>query len=65
MGRIPGVFCSLLLGLAGSHSSGIIGSHVSMVDVGRSQVFGPSGVMLLTVWMRQAAAASRWVTRGG
>jgi hypothetical protein len=28
---------------------GIIGSHVSLVDVGRLQVFGPPGVMLLTL----------------
>ena len=33
----------------GSRSYGIIGSHVSLVDVGRLQVFGPPGVMLLTV----------------
>ena len=34
---------------SGSRSYGIIGSHVSLVDVGRLQVFGPPGVMLLTV----------------
>lgn len=28
---------------------GIIGSHVSLVDVGRLQLFGPPGVMLLTI----------------
>jgi hypothetical protein len=28
---------------------GIIGSHVSLVDVGRLQLFGPPGVLLLTV----------------
>lgn len=28
---------------------GIIGSHVSLVDVGRLQVFGPPGVLLLSV----------------
>jgi hypothetical protein len=33
----------------GSRFYGIIGSHVSLVDVGRLQVFGPPGVMLLTV----------------
>jgi len=32
----------------GSRFYGIIGSHVSLVDVGRLQVFGPPGVMLLT-----------------
>ncbi len=30
-------------------SYGIIGSHLSLVDVGRLQVFGPPGVLLLTV----------------
>ena len=33
----------------GSRFYGIIGSHISLVDVGRVQVFGPPGVMLLTV----------------
>ena len=33
----------------GSRFYGIIGSHISLVDVGRLQVFGPPGVMLLTV----------------
>jgi hypothetical protein len=33
----------------GSRYYGIIGSHLSLVDVGRLQVFGPPGVMLLTV----------------
>jgi len=33
----------------GSRFYGIIGSHLSLVDVGRLQVFGPPGVMLLTV----------------
>ena len=33
----------------GSRFYGIIGSHMSLVDVGRLQVFGPPGVMLLTV----------------
>jgi hypothetical protein len=28
---------------------GIVGSHVSLVDVGRLQVFGPPGVMVLSV----------------
>ena len=34
---------------SGPRSYGIIGSHLSLVDVGRLQVFGPPGVMLLTV----------------
>ena len=34
---------------SGARSYGIIGSHVSLVDVGRLQVFGPPGVMLLSV----------------
>jgi hypothetical protein len=34
---------------SGSRFYGIVGSHVSLVDVGRLQVFGPPGVMLLTV----------------
>ena len=34
---------------SGPRFYGIIGSHVSLVDVGRLQVFGPPGVMLLTV----------------
>ena len=34
---------------SGGRFYGIIGSHVSLVDVGRLQVFGPPGVMLLTV----------------
>jgi hypothetical protein len=33
----------------GARFYGIIGSHISLVDVGRVQVFGPPGVMLLTV----------------
>jgi hypothetical protein len=33
----------------GARTYGIIGSHVSLVDVGRLQLFGPPGVMLLTV----------------
>jgi len=32
-----------------SRSYGLIGSHVSLVDVGRLQVFGPPGVLLLSV----------------
>jgi hypothetical protein len=28
---------------------GIVGSHLSLVDIGRIQLFGPPGVMLLTV----------------
>jgi hypothetical protein len=28
---------------------GIVGSHVSLVDIGRIQLFGPPGVMLLTI----------------
>ena len=34
---------------SGGRLYGVIGSHVSLVDVGRLQVFGPPGVMLLTV----------------
>ena len=30
-------------------SYGLIGSHLSLVDIGRVQVFGPPGVMLLSV----------------
>ena len=30
-------------------SYGIVGAHVSLVDVGRLQIFGPPGVMLLSV----------------
>jgi hypothetical protein len=33
---------------SGGRFYGIIGSHISLVDVGRLQVFGPPGVMLLT-----------------
>lgn len=33
----------------GGRFYGIIGSHVSLVDVGRLQVFGPPGVLLLSV----------------
>jgi hypothetical protein len=33
----------------GSRMYGIVGSHVSLVDVGRLQLFGPPGIMLLTV----------------
>lgn len=33
----------------GSRMYGVIGSHVSLVDIGRLQLFGPPGVMLLTV----------------
>jgi hypothetical protein len=33
----------------GARFYGIIGTHISLVDVGRVQVFGPPGVMLLTV----------------
>ena len=33
----------------GARLSGIIGTHISLVDVGRVQVFGPPGIMLLTV----------------
>jgi len=34
---------------SGPRSYGLIGSHVSLVDVGRLQVFGPPGVMMLSV----------------
>jgi hypothetical protein len=33
----------------GSRFYGIVGTHISMVDVGRLQVFGPPGIMLLTI----------------
>jgi hypothetical protein len=33
----------------GSRFYGIVGTHISLVDVGPVQVFGPPGVMLLTV----------------
>ena len=33
----------------GARFYGIIGTHISLVDVGRVQVFGPPGIMLLTV----------------
>jgi hypothetical protein len=34
---------------SGARFYGIIGSHMSLMDVGRLQVFGPPGVLLLTV----------------
>jgi hypothetical protein len=34
---------------SGSRFYGVIGSHLSLVDVGRLQIFGPPGVMLMTV----------------
>lgn len=40
---------------------GLIGSHVSLVDVGRLQVFGPPGVLLLSV---PDAEGSRRITLG-
>jgi hypothetical protein len=40
---------------------GLIGSHVSLVDVGRLQVFGPPGVLLLSV---PDADGSRRITLG-
>ena len=33
----------------GSRFYGIIGTHISLVDMGRVQVFGPPGILLLTV----------------
>jgi hypothetical protein len=33
----------------GARFYGIIGTHISLVDMGRVQVFGPPGIMLLTV----------------
>jgi hypothetical protein len=33
----------------GGRLYGIVGSHISLVDVGRLQIFGPPGVILLTV----------------
>ena len=33
----------------GARFYGIIGTHITLVDVGRVQVFGPPGIMLLTV----------------
>jgi len=40
---------------------GLVGSHVSLVDVGRLQVFGPPGVLLLSV---PDASGSRRITLG-
>ena len=40
---------------------GLIGSHVSLVDIGRLQVFGPPGVLLLSV---PDAEGSRRITLG-
>jgi hypothetical protein len=40
---------------------GLIGSHVSLVDIGRLQVFGPPGVLLLSV---PDANGSRRITLG-
>jgi hypothetical protein len=40
---------------------GLIGSHVSLVDVGRLQVFGPPGILLLSV---PDAEGSRRITLG-
>lgn len=42
-------------------SYGLIGSHVSLVDIGRIQVFGPPGVLLLSV---PEADGSRRITLG-
>ena len=33
----------------GARFYGIVGTHISLVDVGRVQVFGPPGIMLLTI----------------
>jgi hypothetical protein len=33
----------------GARFYGIVGTHISLVDVGRVQVFGPPGILLLTV----------------
>ena len=33
----------------GTRLYGLVGSHISLVDVGRLQIFGPPGVMLLSV----------------
>ena len=34
---------------SGTRLYGLVGSHISLVDVGRLQVFGPPGVLLVTV----------------
>lgn len=46
---------------SGGRFYGIIGSHMSLVDVGRLQVFGPPGVMLLSV---PDGTGSRRITLG-
>jgi hypothetical protein len=46
---------------SGARFYGIVGSHVSLVDVGRLQIFGPPGVMLLSV---PDGAGSRRITLG-
>jgi hypothetical protein len=46
---------------SGARFYGLIGSHVSLVDVGRLQVFGPPGVLLLSV---PDADGSRRITLG-
>jgi hypothetical protein len=46
---------------SGTRLYGLVGSHISLVDVGRLQVFGPPGVLLLSV---PDYAGSRRVTLG-
>jgi len=46
---------------SGTRLYGLVGSHISLVDVGRLQVFGPPGVLLLSV---PNYAGSRRVTLG-
>jgi hypothetical protein len=46
---------------SGTRLYGLVGSHISLVDVGRLQVFGPPGVLLLSV---PDDSSSRRVTLG-
>lgn len=46
---------------SGTRLYGLVGAHISLVDVGRLQVFGPPGVLLITV---PDEAGSRRVTLG-
>ena len=46
---------------SGTRLYGLLGFHISLVDVGRLQVFGPPGVLLLSV---PDYAGSRRVTLG-
>ena len=40
---------SLGFHLSAARLYGIVGTHISLVDAGRVQVFGPPGILLLTV----------------